>query len=106
METNIKKYGVKYATQLDVTQEYDFVCLKRKIVIEFHGDIWHGNPMMFTENDTPNPYNELTSKELWNKDLIKQKAIEKMGFKYYVVWEKDYNEKPLETLNKCLDYLK
>ena len=37
-----------------------------KVVMEFHGDFWHGNPTIFSRS-TFNPVNELTMGELFDK---------------------------------------
>ncbi len=77
---------------------YDFTF--ENIVVEFQGDIWHANPEMFDKNDKPNPFNDLTSEEIWNKDLKKKELAEKNGYKVLYVWEKSvYNNINQEVNN-------
>jgi len=56
--------------------KYDYVDLTLKVCVEFHGDYWHKHSPYATPE----------------KDLIKQRYIESLGFKYFVVWESDYNK--------------
>src|SRR5690606_12033861 len=35
---------------------YDFVDLNHKKIIEFNGDMFHGNPQKYNENDNPHPF--------------------------------------------------
>ena len=42
---------------------YDFTDLNQRKMIEFNGDVFHANPNIFNETDTPHPYyKNLTSK--------------------------------------------
>ena len=86
---------------------YDFVDIKSKKCIEFHGDIFHGNPTIFTENDTPHPWRKDTPcRQLWEEDSIKTKEITDRGIVLLVIWEKEYYDNPKAALTKCLDFLK
>lgn len=89
--------------------KYDFVILNLKYCIEFNGDIFHGNPILFNENDCPNPFDKkLTAKQMWEKDKIKNQFLMDKGFVLDMVWEKDYVDNPekvkqkiIGTLNAC-----
>lgn len=86
--------------------KYDFCDLKRRKFIEFNGDIYHGNPLLYEETDKPNPYHkDKTCKELWEQDENKKFKANENGFEEFVVWEKDYRNNPEETINKCLKFL-
>ncbi len=39
-----------------------------KVVLEFHGDFWHGNPKKYA-NSTINPVNKMTMSELYQKTM-------------------------------------
>jgi very-short-patch-repair endonuclease len=84
---------------------YDYVNVDRKKVIEFNGDVFHGNPDIYRNTDKPNPYNDLTCEQIWIEDAEKQAIIKNLGFDVLVIWEKDYNEKPDETIEKCKQHL-
>jgi len=97
-EFNIQSNGKLYA--------FDFVNSKTKKCVEFNGDRFHANPDIFNENDCPNPFKkDLTSKEIWDLDIIKQNALKEKGFEIYIVWETDYILNPENTIKKCLEFL-
>jgi G:T-mismatch repair DNA endonuclease (very short patch repair protein) len=76
-------------------------------VIEFNGDLYHGNPKFYESTDNPNPFNkEKTSQDIWDKDERKIKYLSDLGYKVLVVWESEYKNNSLSVLNKCLDFLK
>lgn len=86
---------VSYDTINDRFYLYDFVITTAKLCIEFHGDMWHGNPSIYSESDTPNPYQKTTTcKDIWKYDDVKQKCIEDMGYNVIVVWESDFKHNP------------
>ena len=62
------------------------------INIEFNGDVFHGNPQIFNENDRCNPFRiELTAKEMWEKDSNRLKLLKKFhNIDTLVIWEYDY----------------
>ena len=83
---------------------YDF-CYNKKI-IEFNGDIWHANPTIYKETDTPNPYLKFTtSKEIWQHDNNKNNIAKNKGYEILVIWEKDYNENKNQVISECLNFL-
>ena len=84
---------------------YDFSDILSKKIIEFNGDIYHANPLFYKENDTPNPFNKMTSKELWEKDRKKIELAEKNGFQVLTIWESEYKKDKEATLKKCLEFL-
>jgi hypothetical protein len=64
----------------------------KNIIVEFNGDIFHANPIMYAANDTPNPFaKDLTAKQIWENDNIRKQHFEDNGFTYLVVWESEYN---------------
>jgi len=94
-----KEYGYKL---------YDFVDLNSRKIIEFNGDLYHANPKIYQENDITNPFKgrKKTAKEIWEDDKIKIKIANDRKFEVLVIWESEYRKNPIETLNKCLDFLK
>ena len=85
---------------------YDFTDLNQRKIIEFNGDIYHGNPEIFNETDTPNPFKpDKTCKDLWDFDNEKKKAALKNNFQELIIWEKDFRENKDKILNNCLKFL-
>jgi len=104
--TRNKEFG-KYNTDLGKYHMYDFVIPELKICIEFNGDVYHANPEMFTENDTPNPHMKmLTSKEIWEFDKKKNNFIKNLGYDVIIVWERDYLNDKQQTVDKLVSYIK
>ena len=87
---------------------YDFTDIKNKKIIEFNGDIFHGNPSKYNENDSPNPFNEtILASDMWEKDKRKYEQAIKNGFETLIVWDSEYRYGDKEDIvKKCLEFLK
>lgn len=76
----------------------DFYIKDFNICIEFNGDIYHGNPKIFSAKDKPMPhFNDITCEELWLKD---KNRIDMLKIQYdidtIVIWESELpNQKEL-----------
>ena len=81
---------------------YDF-CYNDKI-IEFNGDFWHCNPNTYNESDK-NQLNNITAKDIWNKDANKISVAEQNGYKVLTIWESEYEKDLPNTLKKCKDFI-
>ena len=71
---------------------YDFVISSLKFCVEFNGDKFHANPSIYDSSDSPNPFSDMSSSEIWKRDKIKNSALEKRGFEIYLVWENEYKK--------------
>jgi very-short-patch-repair endonuclease len=69
----------------------DGVNIHNKLVYEFYGDFWHGNPKVYNSNDV-NRVNGLTFGELYNRTITRQMEIEKIGYKVISIWESDFKK--------------
>lgn len=86
---------------------YDFMDYESNVIIEFNGDLYHGNPKIFKEEDCPNPFNEsLKAKEIWIKDKKKIELAESNGYKLLTIWESDYDEDLKHTVDMCVNFIK
>lgn len=65
----------------------DFTIEEFKIIIECHGDFWHGNPSKYSEDDLSTL--QLLSIE---KDAFKKEFYESLGYKVIILWEKDIRD--------------
>ena len=83
---------------------FDFVLVDKKKVIEFNGNIWHANPKYFNENEFMR-FANMTAKEVWLKDEIKNNKAKDKGFEVLVIWESDFDCNRKETIKKCIDFL-
>src|SRR6266403_326274 len=74
----------------DKTYCLDGIDLKNKIIYEFNGDFFHGNPSKY-KNDDINPLLKETFGELYKKTLEKEKYIlENSDYKVVSIWESEY----------------
>lgn len=82
---------------------YDFCIPELKFIIEFNGDVFHGNPQLFNESDCPNPYDKtLTAKRMWLNDKEKKDLAKSKGFDVMVIWERDYRNDSKTTVNNII----
>src|SRR5574344_1313075 len=76
-------------------------------IIEFHGDVFHGNPNIFSKDDTCNPFDsKLTASMIWEKDGKRTRILENRGYRVLIIWEDDFKKAKEETIKKCIDFLK
>lgn len=62
---------------------------KLNLVLEFHGDFWHGNPKKYPAAGI-NSVNGGTFGDAYKKTLRKQEDIIKAGYKYECIWESEW----------------
>ena len=67
----------------------DGYCRETNTIYEFHGDLWHGNPMIYRAEEVS--YFGKTYGELYQKTVLKETKIKEMGFKLVVLWESEWN---------------
>lgn len=78
----------------------DFYIKEKDICIEFNGDIWHANPLIFKDNDNPNPFNkDLTSKDIWEKDEKRINEIKKYIKNVFIIWENDLKKRGIDVIS-------
>lgn len=83
---------------------YDFVITTVKKCIEFNGDYWHMNPMIFRANDVNTTINK-TASEIWEIDKQKQNCLRSRGFEILTIWQQDYKRFPKTIIKKCIKFL-
>lgn len=69
-------------------RQYDFILYDKKILLELHGDFWHGNPKFYGEN-----LKQLRDHQIMKRkdDFVKKRIAEENGFIYIEFWENDIN---------------
>lgn len=67
----------------------DGLDLNKKIVYEFYGDFWHGNPNVFNENDI-NTTTKKTFGELYKKTIEREDILQAAGYDVVSMWESDW----------------
>jgi len=82
---------------------YDFCIPELKFIVEFNGDVFHGNPQLFNESDCPNPFDKtITAKQMWSNDKEKIDLAKSKGFEVMVIWERDYRNDPEAIMNSII----
>ena len=61
----------------------------KNMILEYHGDYWHGNPKLFNQEEL-NSVTKTTYGELYQKTVEKQKFCQESGYKYISIWESDW----------------
>jgi hypothetical protein len=72
-------------------------------IIEYNGDWWHCNPLIYNENYY-HPRIKLFAKDIWKKDNLKIKYAEQ-NFEVFIIWETDYKNDKQGIIQKCLTFL-
>lgn len=64
----------------------DGFCRENNTVYEFHGDFWHGNPLLFDPNDI-NAVNKKLFGDLYRQTIERDNKIRSLGYNLIVKWE-------------------
>jgi hypothetical protein len=86
-------------------QAYLYDMVYETKIIEYNGDFWHSNPMLF-EKEHICPYTKRTQKEIHDKDTDKIRIAKNHGYTVKVIWEQDYNKDKEKVIQECLNFLK
>ena len=82
----------------------DYVLNKK--IIEFNGDFWHANPILYEKSDIVRKNPIQTADEIWKNDAKRIQSLEKLGYQVKVVWEHDYRTDPQKIVCECIEFLK
>ncbi|NBP03586.1 MAG: hypothetical protein EBU90_26525, partial [Proteobacteria bacterium] len=100
----------EYGLLDNLTKKYmffDFVCPELKLVIEYNGDHFHGNPTIYLPSDylKGKGCSNILAKEKWKQDEEKNLVIKtQRGFNVITVWESDYRENKLKVIERIIHY--
>ncbi len=85
-------YDFKYNFILNGKAQYDFL-IDKKIILEVHGDFWHGNPTI---------YMALTERQIYKKerDIEKERLAIENGYRYLVIWESQIKQNDWSILDE------
>jgi hypothetical protein len=86
---------------------YDFYIPSINSIIEFNGDYWHANPEKYPSGSylRIQRIGDVLVNDIWDRDTAKKEIAESNGYKFYVLWEKDYKENGIETILNKLNLL-
>jgi hypothetical protein len=87
---------------------YDFTDLKNKKIIEYNGDMFHGNPKKYNKNESPHPFDKtILAEDMWKKDAKKNNVVKENGFDILIIWDSEYRWGNKEkVIKKCIKFLK
>ena len=92
----------KYNKIIPNIGQFDFI-ISNSIILEVHGDYWHGNPDIYGEGKRP-----LNERQIYKqkRDREKKQLVTDQGYKIYYIWETDIkneNWKVLHEIKRLLD---
>jgi len=62
-----------------------------KMIIEFHGDRWHGNPRVYAPYQM-DPIKKKTYRQLYKETMDRLQVLVNFGYNVYYIWEMDFKE--------------
>lgn len=71
--------------------QVDGYCKETNTCFEFDGNMYHGNPRMYKENDI-HPLNGKKMGDLYNTTIKKEQYIKDKGYKLVVMWEDEWDK--------------
>jgi hypothetical protein len=80
----------------------DGYCKETNTVYEFHGNYWHGNPLMFDKNEE-NPTVKKSYGYLYEKTILRDNAIRELGYNLITKRESDICGENLNDNNENLN---
>lgn len=84
------------------TYKADGFVKELNLIIEYNGDVFHGNPKLFKDTDQCHPFKKDTAKDLYLKTLLKEQQLKRIGYKVLTIWENDYKTNKDKTINKAI----
>lgn len=96
--------------ELNITLEKEvytngFVCdaKNKNTIIEFYGDMYHCNPIKFSNPEQYCSWISRTVKEQWKRDERRIAALKKYGYNIIIVWEHEWNKNSQKVLKRIKD---
>lgn len=63
------------------------IIINNKVIVEYFGNYWHGNPLHYEVDDIVN--HKVTAGQVWEKDKKRIDTLTEMGYTVLVVWSSD-----------------
>lgn len=71
--------------------QFDAFDSDNKIIYEFYGDYWHGNPKIFNPEEL-NKHKKIKFSILYEKTLYRENYLKSLGFTFISIWESDFDK--------------
>lgn len=83
----------------------DYFIKDLNLVIEFHGDYFHANPLIYDKKSWNffDSEAKITKEMIYNRDEIREDNILKEGYKLICLWEAYYNKYDLNIIIKEIE---
>jgi hypothetical protein len=81
--------GEKVIMYKNKKYKLDGYCNKTNTAYEFAGDFFHGNPLLYNQEDI-NPICKKKYGYLYNKTIDKYDIIKKLGYNLIIIWENEF----------------
>ena len=105
VEVYLSKYYIKYVKEYEIMGRFfDFYLPELNLIIECHGDYWHGNPKIYNREEGGRKTNlKIVSNRI--NDIFKRCVIKSKdgNLRMLVLWESSMTE---ENIQKGLDYFR
>lgn len=104
VENKLKELGIEdfnFSQVLNRKYQYDFR-IGKNILLEVHGDYWHGNPRKYGDSVGLKPLTEQQKTKI-SQDKIKEQYAKDNGWKLFVIWEEDVNKEDWSVLKEILN---
>jgi G:T-mismatch repair DNA endonuclease (very short patch repair protein) len=69
----------------------DGYCKETNTIYEYHGDYWHGNPIIYNKEQINKSCKKSFGK-LYQMTLEREIIIKKLGYKLIIIWENDWKK--------------
>ena len=69
----------------------DIFIKDKSLIIECYGDFWHGNSILFNDNDI-HPIIKKSIHEIKRLDSYRLNCFNKLGYKTMIIWENEWNQ--------------
>ena len=103
------KNNIKYTYSfIYKRRQYDFLIHDYKLVVELHGDYWHGNPKFWDTENNDNNKKKLYETQIMKKkdDIIKKQIIDESMYDFVEFWEYDIHNNFTEVENILINEFK
>lgn len=99
------KSEIRWLNYLNIPEEYRNIKIKigkkrynldaldptTNTIYEFHGDYWHGNPLIFKPEDI-NKNNNISFGKLYQDTIKRENELRALGYNLVIMWENDWKK--------------
>lgn len=101
-ENEVLKNTIKFG------KSWDIIISEKNIIFEYNGTYWHYDIRFYNEPEFYDEHRKLYVKDVWEKDVIKRQIAIDNGFKFFVVWQFDWeqlktDEEKINLINKMIN---